>query len=105
MMRLYKEKQGVPTTTSEVKPIEDSDNYDEDDEIEDNITTNLRALPTVKETDLADSYQEDDIASVKVEHFPPHAEAPVEESYEDDDDFEEDLKLSKKDTKKSASLA
>ena len=40
-----------------------------------------------------------------MEQIPPHPEAPVEESY-DDDDFEVDPKLSKKDTKKSvASLA
>jgi hypothetical protein len=51
----------------------------------------------------AQSHEDEDIAPVKVEQVPID-DPPVEESYEDDD-FEEEHKLSKKDTKKTASIA
>ena len=50
----------------------------------------------------AQSREDEDIASVQVEQVPIE-DPPVEESYEDDD-FEEENKLSKKETKKSASI-
>jgi hypothetical protein len=51
----------------------------------------------------AQSHEDEDIAPVKVEQVPID-DPPVEESYEGDV-FEEEHKQSKKDSKKSASIA